>query len=155
MEKRAIRRRRRKKRRGALCEFFPWRLWQIPNHPKREPRKNTNKNPIKAQLGESIIIWLGLFTGGWVRSYLQKHGQFKGNRITKNPTPAWVIAHKNYRWHDWSVSSRQLSQQGSSTPVMWQMLFLGNHEQTSTLPRQGANSRCMGFIELAASHQNS
>lgn len=81
-------------------------------------RKDTNKNPIKVQLDEPMIIQLGLLTGGWVRGYLQEHGQLKGNRITKIPTPAWAIAHKDYRQHDWPVSSRQPSRQGSSTPVM-------------------------------------
>lgn len=57
----------------------------------------------KSNLENQWINWAYLPGYGWGVN-LKEHGWLKGNCITKNPTPAWVIAHKNYRQLDCSES---------------------------------------------------
>lgn len=47
---------------------------------------------IEAQLGKAES-WSGLFTGVWVRSYLQEQGWLTGSCIIRKPTPLWADSH--------------------------------------------------------------
>lgn len=99
-----------------MWQDCPWDATHLYSPSEREPMADQSMDPNRVQIGKARLL-LGLFSGIWMRGYLQGQKWLEDSSYLTKAQPEPVTVHKNWELGVGCMVWRQLNMLGSAPLV--------------------------------------